>query len=145
MIGNQLLFQDRPGFGTVITNPCGITKIITVGRSLVSGIGIVKHRDHDTVLFFSSRDRRDVHKCFILDLIDDPFGYTALIRPLISRLIGKIDARIMEHDWRHLPKPVTAPAHDKTQDHQCFQSGTDHDSSHFSVFTRRLNPLSTVP
>ncbi len=113
MIGNQLLFQDRPGFGAVIANPCGITKIVTVGRPLVSRVGIVKHRDHDTVLFFSSRNRRDVHKRFILDLIDDPFGYTTLIRPLISRLIGKINARIMDLDWRNLPQPLTAPAHDK--------------------------------
>ena len=146
LIGNQLPFQNRPRFGSIVTNTCHISQIITVGGSLVTGIGIVKHGDHDAVLFFCSRDLRNVHERLILDLVNDAFGDTPPVFPLISRLIGKIDARLLDHDRRNLPEPRTAPTRDQTCNQYGSQYGeSDHIFSCFSVLTRRCKLLFTVP
>jgi len=146
LIGNQLPFQNRPRFGSIVTNTCYIPQIITVGGPLVTGIGIVKHRDHDAVLFFCSRDLRNVHERLILDLVNDAFGDTPSIFPLISRLIGKIDTRILDHDRRSLPEPGTAPTRDQTYNQYGSPHGeSDHIFSCFSVLTRRYKLLFTVP
>jgi len=90
LIRNELFFQRRAGFGSVIHDANHVAAIKTVGRPVIPRIGVVKHRHRHSPQGPAAHDSRDVREQFLVDRLQRSFRNLTVILPMAADGVREI-------------------------------------------------------